>query len=302
MDANKLAALPVVADAKRALAALSQALREANYRGTSPEYRTRVQTLKADWDAKVTELRGVKEDAPGKLSETAVIGRVNERFGGKAGVGCAAGGLPGEILRLWRPEDPKAYHLEYGYSCMGYEIAGGLGVKLAEPEREVVVMLGDGSYLMMNSEIVTAVAEGIRGTIVLVDSHGFQCILGRQRPGGGVGCVRVDCQKDGEAVGALAIYAPTSSEVKAALERARKADRITVVVVPVDPESRMPGSGNWWDVPVAEVSSADRTKSTRVKYEEATKKQRPFLSRNVASASPYAFSRPVLPIHHGIPH
>jgi 3D-(3,5/4)-trihydroxycyclohexane-1,2-dione acylhydrolase (decyclizing) len=296
MDANKLAALPVVADAKRALAALSQALREANYRGTSPEYRTRVQTLKADWDAKVTELRAVKEDAPGKLSETAVIGLVNESFGGKATVVCAAGGLPGELLRLWRPEDPKAYHLEYGYSCMGYEIAGGLGVKLAEPEREVVVMLGDGSYLMMNSEIVTAVAEGIRVTIVLVDNHGFQCILGLQRavgvddfgnelrfrqgkeaaPAGDY--VPVDFQKHAESMGALAIYAPTSSEVKAALERARKADRITVVVVPVDPESRMPGSGNWWDVPVAEVSSADRTKSTRVKYEEATKKQRPVLS------------------------
>jgi 3D-(3,5/4)-trihydroxycyclohexane-1,2-dione acylhydrolase (decyclizing) len=296
MDANKLAALPVVADAKRALGALSQALREANYRGTSPEYRTRVQTLKADWDAKVTELRAVKEDAPGKLSETAVIGLVNESFGGKATVVCAAGGLPGELLRLWRPEDPKAYHLEYGYSCMGYEIAGGLGVKLAEPEREVVVMLGDGSYLMMNSEIVTAVAEGIRVTIVLVDNHGFQCILGLQRavgvddfgnelrfrqgketaPAGDY--VPVDFQKHAESMGALAIYASTSSEVKAALERARKADRITVVVVPVDPESRMPGSGNWWDVPVAEVSSADRTKSTRVKYEEATKKQRQVLS------------------------
>jgi 3D-(3,5/4)-trihydroxycyclohexane-1,2-dione acylhydrolase (decyclizing) len=255
-----------------------------------------VQTLKTDWDAKVTELRAVKEDAPGKLSETAVIGLVNESFGGKATVVCAAGGLPGELLRLWRPEDPKAYHLEYGYSCMGYEIAGGLGVKLAEPEREVVVMLGDGSYLMMNSEIVTAVAEGIRVTIVLVDNHGFQCILGLQRavgvddfgnelrfrqgketaPAGDY--VPVDFQKHAESMGALAIYASTSSEVKAALERARKADRITVVVVPVDPESRMPGSGNWWDVPVAEVSSADRTKSTRVKYEEATKKQRPVLS------------------------
>jgi len=106
---------------------------------------------------------------------------VNESFGGKATVVCAAGGMPGERLRLWRPEDPKAYHMEYGYSCMGYEIPGGLGVKLAEPDREVLVMVGDGSYLMMNSEIVTAVAEGIRITIVLVDNHGFQCILGLQR-------------------------------------------------------------------------------------------------------------------------
>jgi 3D-(3,5/4)-trihydroxycyclohexane-1,2-dione acylhydrolase (decyclizing) len=221
---------------------------------------------------------------------------VNESFGGKATVVCAAGGMPGELLRLWRPEHPKAYHLEYGYSCMGYEIPGGLGVKLAEPEREVVVMVGDGSYLMMNSEIVTAVAEGIRITIVVVDNHGFQCILGLQRavgvadfgnelrfrngkdgaPAGDY--VPVDFKKHAESMGALSIFATTSSEVKAALEQARKADRISVVVVPVDPESRMPGMGTWWDVPVAEVSSADQTKTTRANYEEATKKQRPVLA------------------------
>ena len=293
MDANKLSALPVVADAKRAMPALGQALREAGYRGTSQEYRSRIQSLKAEWDAKVTEIRTVKNDAPGKLSETAVIGLVNESFGGKATVVCAAGGMPGELLRLWRPEDPKAYHLEYGYSCMGYEIAGGLGVKLAEPEREVVVMVGDGSYLMLNSEIVTAVAEGIRITIVLVDNHGFQCILGLQRAcgvadfanelrfrNGKEGAptgeyVPVDFQKHAESMGARAIFASTSSEVKAALEQARKSDRITVVVIPVDPESRMPGLDTWWDVPVAEVSGAEKTKSTREKYEEATKKQRP---------------------------
>jgi len=296
MDANKLAALPVVADAKRALPALAQALREIGYGGTPQEYRSQVQSLKAEWDAKVTEIRAVKNDEPGKLSETAVIGLVNESFGGKATVVCAAGGMPGELLRLWRPEDPKAYHLEYGYSCMGYEIPGGLGVKLAEPAREVVVMVGDGSYLMMNSEIVTAVAEGIRITIVLVDNHGFQCILGLQRavgvadfgnelrfrdgkdgaPAGDY--VPIDFKKHAESMGAQAIFAATSSEVKAALERARKADRITVVVVPADPESRMPGMGTWWDVPVAEVSSVDQTKATRANYEEATKKQRPVLA------------------------
>jgi 3D-(3,5/4)-trihydroxycyclohexane-1,2-dione acylhydrolase (decyclizing) len=100
---------------------------------------------------------------------------------GAAAMVCAAGGMPGELLRLWRPEDTKAYHVEYGYSCMGYEIPGGIGVKLADPEREVVVMVGDGSYLMMNPEIVTAVGEGIKMTIVIVDNHGYQCILGLQR-------------------------------------------------------------------------------------------------------------------------
>ncbi|MBV8816382.1 MAG: 3D-(3,5/4)-trihydroxycyclohexane-1,2-dione acylhydrolase (decyclizing) [Verrucomicrobia bacterium] len=293
MDANKLAALPIVADARRALPALGQALREAGYTGTAQEYRSLVRELKEEWDTKITDLRTVKGDTPGKLSELAAIGLVNESFGGKATVVCAAGGMPGELLRLWRPEDPKAYHLEYGYSCMGYEIPGGLGVKLAEPDREVVVMVGDGSYLMMNSEIVTAVAEGIRITIVLIDNHGFQCILGLQRAvgvsdfanelrfrsgkeGAPTGAyVPVDFQKHAEAMGARAIYADTSSKVKAALEEARKSDRITVVVIPVDPESRMPGFGTWWDVPVAEVSATEKTKNTRQQYEEAAGKQRP---------------------------
>ncbi len=106
---------------------------------------------------------------------------MNDVVGGHATVICAAGSLPGDLLRLWRPEDPKAYHVEYGFSCMGYEIVAGLGVRLADPDREVVVMVGDGSYLMLNSEIVTAVAEGLKLTIVVLDNHGFQCILALQR-------------------------------------------------------------------------------------------------------------------------
>ncbi len=296
MDVHKLHALPIVADAKRAVAALHRALKESGYTGTSPDYRDQVHAQKREWDAVVTDLRTVKTDAPGKLAETAVIGLVNESFGGKATVVCAAGGLPGELLRLWRPEDPKAYHLEYGYSCMGYEIAGGLGAKLADPEREVVVMVGDGSYLMMNSEIVTAVAEGIRITIVLVDNHGYQCILGLQRAVGvsdfgnelrfrGNGnaaptgsYVPIDFPKHAESMGARAFYATTAAEVKEALVQARQSDRIAVVVVPVDPESRMPGMGTWWDVPVAEVSELEKTRKTRELYEAATKNQRPIIA------------------------
>ena len=133
MDANKLASRPVVSDAKRALSILRQELKEAGYKGTQAAYRSEIQNLKEDWDAKVTELRTPQE---GSLGELAVIGLVNETVGGRATMVCASGGMPGEVLRLWRPEDPKAYHLEYGYSCMGYEIPGGIGVKLAEPERE----------------------------------------------------------------------------------------------------------------------------------------------------------------------
>lgn len=290
MDAHKLGSRPLVADAKRALNTLRGELKGAGYAGTQAEYRSEIQNLKEDWDAKVTELRTPQE---GALGELAVIGLVNETVGGKATVVCAAGGMPGELLRLWRPEDPKAYHMEYGYSCMGYEIAGGLGVKLAEPDREVVVMVGDGSYLMMNSEIVTAVGEGLKLTIVLVDNHGYQCILGLQRAVGVSDFgnelryrdratkqltgeyIPVDFQKHAESMGANAIFARNAADLKKAINDARNADRVTVIVVPVDPEKRMPGLGTWWDVPVAEVSAEEKTRKTREKYEKATENQRP---------------------------
>ncbi|HKM57958.1 MAG TPA: 3D-(3,5/4)-trihydroxycyclohexane-1,2-dione acylhydrolase (decyclizing) [Chthoniobacterales bacterium] len=292
MDANKLAARPIIADAKRALTVLSAELKQAGYSGTPSTYRSEIKTLKETWDAKITELRTPQQGAE-LLGELPVIGLVNEAVGGKATVVCAAGGMPGELLRLWRPEDPKAYHLEYGFSCMGYEIAGGLGVKLAEPEREVVVLVGDGSYLMMNSEIVTAVGEGVRFTIVLVDNHGYQCILGLQRAvgvsdfgnelryrDGGTKLltgdyIPVDFQKHAEAMGANAILARTAEELTKAIGDARNADRVTVIVVPVDPEKRMPGMGTWWDVPVAAVSGEETTRKTREAYEKATENQRP---------------------------
>ncbi|HEY0789737.1 MAG TPA: 3D-(3,5/4)-trihydroxycyclohexane-1,2-dione acylhydrolase (decyclizing) [Chthoniobacterales bacterium] len=291
MDAHKLGGTAVVADAKRGLAALRDALAESGYQGTDEAYRVELREAKAAWDQQATELRTPSAE-PGTMSETAVIGVVNEAVGGKATVVGAAGGMPGELLRLWRPEDPKAYHLEYGYSCMGYEIPGGLGVKLAEPERDVVVMVGDGSYLMMNSEIVTAVADRIPFTIVLVDNHGYQCILGLQRvvgvpdfgnelrfrdPASGQmkgDYIPVDFCKHAEAMGARAVFAPTYNEVRQAVLEARTSDRVTVVVVPVDPEKRMPGLGTWWDVPVAEVSSEEKTRTTREKYERATAAQR----------------------------
>jgi 3D-(3,5/4)-trihydroxycyclohexane-1,2-dione acylhydrolase (decyclizing) len=292
MDANKLAAQPLVSDAKRALSILGRELKEAGYPGTPQTYRSEIRNLKEVWDAKVTELRTPQQGSEA-LGELAVIGLVNETVGGKATVVCAAGGMPGELLRLWRPEDPKAYHMEYGYSCMGYEIPGGLGVKLAESGREVVVMVGDGSYLMMNSEIVTAVGEGIKLTIVLVDNHGYQCILGLQRAVGVADFgnelryrdhatrqltgeyIPVDFVKHAESMGACAVFARSADEVRKALNDARNADRVTVIVVPVDPEKRMPGMGTWWDVPVAEVSTEEKTRQTRENYEKATENQRP---------------------------
>jgi TPP-dependent trihydroxycyclohexane-1,2-dione (THcHDO) dehydratase len=205
------------------------------------------------------------------------------------------GALPGELLRLWRPEDPKAYRLEYGFSCMGYEIPGGIGVKLAEPEWEVVVMIGDGTYLMMNSEIVTAVAEGIKRTVVVVDNHGYQCTLGVQRICGIAdfgnelrfrdkksgaltgGYVPIDFRMHAEAMGAHGVFAPTAAEISKAVSEASKRDGVTVIVAPVDPEKRMPGLGTWWDVPVAGVSRNDLTRKTRENYVKATKNQRAVL-------------------------
>ena len=164
-----------MADAREALTAIAAGLAAAGHDGTSQEYRQRVSALKAEWDERVTFHRTPSGET-GDLAQPEVIGILNDAVGGHATVVCAAGSLPGDLLKLWRPEDSKAYHLEYGYSCMGYEIPAGIGVKLAEPEREVVVAIGDGTYLMLNSEIVTAVAEGIKLTIVVFDNHGYQCI------------------------------------------------------------------------------------------------------------------------------
>ena len=291
MDAHKLRAVPVVADAREALRALDVQLAAAGYAGTAAPYRQRIADLKREWDAIVTDLRTVNGE-PGDLGQAEVIGIVNDAVGGHATVICAAGSLPGDLLRLWRPEDPKAYHVEYGFSCMGYEIVAGLGVKLADPEREVVVMVGDGSYLMMNSEIVTAVAEGLKITIVVLDNHGFQCILALQRAVGVPDFgnelrfrdrarnrltgpyVPIDFRMHAEAMGALAIQANTPDELRDALAGARAADRITVIAVPTEPEKRVPGFESWWDVPVAGVSGQDSVRNARSAYDKKRREQR----------------------------
>jgi len=291
MDANKLRATPVVADAREALRALDAALSAAGYSGTSAAYRERAAALKREWDAVVTGLRTVNGE-PGDLGQAEVIGVVNDAVGGHATVVCAAGSLPGDLLRLWRVDDPKAYHVEYGFSCMGYEIAAGLGVRLADADREVVVMVGDGSYLMLNSEIVTAVAEGLKLTIVVLDNHGYQCILALQR---GVGVpdfgnelrfrdrttnrltgpyVPIDFRAHAEAMGALGLLARTPDELRDALAQARAADRISVILVPTEPEKRVPGFESWWDVPVAATSEQQGVRGARKAYETARERQR----------------------------
>ncbi len=221
-----------------------------------------------------------------------MIGIVNDAVGGHATVVCAAGSLPGDLLKLWRPEDSKAYHLEYGYSCMGYEIPAGLGVKMAEPGREVVVAIGDGTYLMLNSEIVTAVAEGLAITIVVFDNHGYQCIadlalsvgvpqfgneLRYREPGTGRltgGYIPVDFAKHAEAMGAIGVTARTEQEIRDAIAAARTANWPTVIHVYVSPDKRAPGYEGWWDVPPAGVSSSETVTAARARYEQAVTLQR----------------------------
>ncbi len=208
---------------------------------------------------------------------------------------CAAGGLPGDLLKLWRPTHEKGYHLEYGYSCMGYEIAGGLGAKMADPSREVYVMVGDGSYLMMNSDIVTSLQEGYKLTIVLVDNSGFQCIRSLQMSTGSPAFgnelryrnkasnrldgpyMSIDFAANAESLGAVAFRATTADELRTALEAASEQSKTVLIHVPVDVDARVPGYESWWDVPVAEVSGEAGVQQARAQYEEAQKRQRVFV-------------------------
>jgi len=208
---------------------------------------------------------------------------------------CAAGSMPGDLHKLWRTRDPKGYHVEYGYSCMGYEIAGGLGVKLAEPDREVYVLVGDGSYLMMASELVTAVAEGVKLTVVLVQNHGFASIgglsetVGVQRFGtryryrnpatgrldGGI--LPVDLAANAESLGVRVWRATTIADLRDALRQAKAEPGPVLVHIETDPMVPAPSSEAWWDVPVAEVSELDATRQARADYEKAKPAQRPLV-------------------------
>jgi 3D-(3,5/4)-trihydroxycyclohexane-1,2-dione acylhydrolase (decyclizing) len=285
MDAAKLGALAVVSDARVALEALST-------KGDGIETRREVVTrLKEEWVSIVDDLIAPTNALP--VQQAQVIGVVNEVSGPKDVVVCAAGGMPGDLLKLWRPRDPKGYHVEYGYSCMGYEIAGALGVKMAAPDREVYVMVGDGSYLMLHTEIVTSIQEGIKLTIVLVDNSGFQCIRDLQMRSGSPSFgnelrfrdqasdrltgpfVPVDFVKNAESLGAIAIGVDSLDELRAALEDAKSNDRTTLVYVRADTESRLPGFG-WWDVPIAEASAEPGVIEAKAAYDEGRKLQRYF--------------------------
>jgi 3D-(3,5/4)-trihydroxycyclohexane-1,2-dione acylhydrolase (decyclizing) len=218
-----------------------------------------------------------------------VIGAVNRLSGPRDVVVCAAGSMPGDLHKLWRTRDPKGYHVEYGFSCMGYEIAGGLGVKLAAPDREVFVMVGDGSYLMMSSELVTAIQEGVKLVVVLVQNHGYQSIgalsesVGSQRFGtkyrfrGTDDTLPVDLAQNAAGLGARVFDVSSVADLEDALREAIAADTTCVIQVHTDPRVPAPDSEAWWDVPVSEVAALASTRDARADYERNREAQHSYL-------------------------
>jgi 3D-(3,5/4)-trihydroxycyclohexane-1,2-dione acylhydrolase (decyclizing) len=284
LDAFKHAALPLVGDARVGLKELSRSLAERSYR-VPDEHRARIEALKSEWNGEVDRVLAAAERGS-LISQGEVIGLVNEAAAPEDTLVCAAGGLPGDLFKLWRTERPGGYHVEYGYSCMGYEIAGGLGVKLAAPEHDVYVMVGDGSYLMLSGEIATSVQEGLKLTIVLLDNHGFGCIDALSRSCGGRSsfnefrfrdpasgqlagpALPIDFAANAGSLGAHVIRANGCREVAKALDEAKRTDRTTVIVVEVDGSVEVPSYDSWWDVPVAEVSESASVQHARALYEE----------------------------------
>ena len=289
-DAGKHQALPLVGDAR---ATLDEWLPLMQGWQTPSAYQVRVAREKTDWEKEVDRVYA----GSGKpvMSQAEVVGILNAFTRPRDVIVNAAGSLPGDLHKLWRARDPKQYHLEYGYSCMGYEIAAGLGVKMAAPERDVYVLVGDGSYLMMAQEIVTSIQEGVRLIVVIFDNQGFASIGGLSQAVGSSGfltryrhrteetglldgeLVAVDFAANAESLGARAIRACSGDAIRAALETARTADRTTAIVIPVDIDHRVGGYESWWDVPIAEVSTIGAVQKAREEYERARKAERYFL-------------------------
>jgi 3D-(3,5/4)-trihydroxycyclohexane-1,2-dione acylhydrolase (decyclizing) len=286
-DAYKHAALPLTADALVSIEELQAAVGDYH---VEANYSDRVQQLRSRWEDEVDRIRGLAKAPP--ITQGEVIGVLNKFMEASDIVVCAAGSLPGDLHKLWRTRQPGGYHMEYGYSCMGYEIAGGLGVKMADPAREVYVLVGDGSYLMMAQEIVTSIQEGYKLNIVLLDNHGFSSIGGLSRSCGNDGMgtnyryrrgekydgdvLAVDFATNAASLGAWTMRANTGEELKEALVLGRRQTRTSVVVIETSYDEKVPGYESWWDVAIAEVSERDSVRDARRNYEDARKKERFF--------------------------
>jgi 3D-(3,5/4)-trihydroxycyclohexane-1,2-dione acylhydrolase (decyclizing) len=300
-DANKHgSAIPVVADANAALLELLEVVGDVQ---VSDSYRSEYTGNKTQWDAVVVESFADKKLA--QPSQAEIIGAVQQSSSPRDVVICAAGSLPGDLHKLWRVRDSLGYHVEYGYSCMGYEIAGGIGVARADKTRDAIVMVGDGSYLMMHTEMVSAVAEGIKFIIVLIQNHGYASIghlsedLGSQRYGtlyrfrndeannfetGDK--LPIDLATNAESLGMNVIRVePTANaieDLKAAVSKAKASTKATLIHIHSNPLLYAPDGEGWWDVPVAAVSTLDSTKSARKDYEKAVANQKPLLGKGAS--------------------
>ena len=288
-DAYKVGAIPLVADARVALEQLAEALAEFK---VSAEYASEVASLKSAWESEADRVLYLGN--PGRPAQSEVIGAIWDASSPRDVILSAAGSHPGDLHKLWRTRSTNGYHMEYGYSCMGYEIPAGLGVKLADPTREVYVFIGDGTYLMMPTEIVTSIQQGIKIIVVLVDNKGFGSIGGLSRSlgmgGFGTNCntrtasgqldgepFQVDYAANARSLGAHALTARTIEQFRDALQQAKTLDRTTVIVVETDPAIHVPGYESWWDVAVPEVSSMESVREARGRYEEARKRERRYL-------------------------
>ena len=296
-DAGKHSGLPVVGDARVALEQLLSGLE--GWR-VEPEWERLAGTESAAWGEELARLVSPDGDHGGLPSQAQIIKTINDAAGDTGVIVCAAGSAPGDLHKLWVARDPagKGYHVEYGYSCMGYEIPGGIGVKLAAPEREVYVLVGDGSYLMMPGELVTAVAERVPIVIVLVDNHGFASIGALSRSVGSSGfgtlcrfsdngsvpvdpasteVLPLDLAANAESLGAEVVRVRSIDELRAGLAGARGADGPVVLHIEADRYRGVPGYESWWDVPVAEVSEEDAVRAARAGYERDHERQRQYL-------------------------
>ncbi|WP_025852891.1 3D-(3,5/4)-trihydroxycyclohexane-1,2-dione acylhydrolase (decyclizing) [Paenibacillus ehimensis] len=271
-DAMKLNALMAVADAKEALTALQEALGRAGYESSYPAEELKAEKLA--WDQEVDRLYAM--ELPDGLSQTRVIGEINASLDPSDVIVCAAGSLPGDLHRLWRCSSPNTYHMEYGFSCMGYEVSGALGVKLADPGREVYAFVGDGSFLMLHSELLTSIQEGRKINVLLLDNHGYQCIHNLQRGHGSQGFgnefryrsadtnrltgdyMPVDFSLYARALGVKTYSVRTIDELKEALKSAKEQTVSTLIEIKVLPGTNTDGYESWWRVGVAEVSESEK--------------------------------------------
>jgi len=288
-DSFKHGALPLVGDAKSILEQINSELKDYK---VADAYRERVATLNKSWDQFVSDIYTEKNESPAFQGE--IIGAVNSFSDPKDIVLCAAGSLPGDLHKLWRTSNPKGFHLEYGYSCMGYEIAGGLGAKMANPDSEVYVMVGDGSYLMMSQEIVTSIQERQKMTIILLNNDGYSSIGSLSSSVGSEGfgtyyryrneetkqldggLLPVDYAANAASMGAYVIKTSNVKELKEALKEAKTIDRTTVIYIEVDRKKAVPGFA-WWDVAIAEVSEKEAVKESLKTYHDNKKTQKHYM-------------------------